>query len=241
MKTSFWRMALGGVVAAAVTLGLTQVQAFERDGDQKILVLAARQPVPVLDPSIKYDASIRTLQQALYDGLVKYEGTPPKVMPWLAESWDISDDGKTWTFHLAKNAKFHNGDPVTAEAVKFSFERTLKLNQGPAWMLSDFLKPEGIKVVDPATISFELDQAYAPFLSFLPWWYVMNPAEVMAHEENGDMGQKWMIENEAGSGPFKLKRFEQGTLYELAPGQGLLEGLPLSGRFLRWRHLQTDA
>src|SRR2546422_7238668 len=60
--------------------------------------------------------------------------------PWLAEKWETSADGRTWTFHLAKNARFHNGDPVTAEAVRWSFARTLKLNQGPSWMLSDFLK-----------------------------------------------------------------------------------------------------
>ena len=63
-------------------------------------------------------------------------------------------DARTWTFHLVKNARFHNGDPVTAEAVRWSFARTLKLNQGPAWMLSDFLKEDGIKVVNEHTIQF---------------------------------------------------------------------------------------
>ncbi|SBV99100.1 ABC transporter, substrate binding protein (Dipeptide) [uncultured Alphaproteobacteria bacterium] len=226
METRFRKLTLACVAAAALAAGIAPAQAFEREGSSRILVLAARQPVPVLDPSIKYDASIRTLQQALYDGLVKYEGTPPKVVPWLAESWETSADGKTWTFHLAKTAKFHNGDPVTAEAVKYSFLRTLKLNQGPAWMLSEFLKPEGITVVDPYTIRFELTQVYAPFLSFLPWWYVMNPAEIAAHEENGDMGQKWLTEHAAGSGPFKLKRFEQGTLYEVERVKDYWKGFP---------------
>src|SRR5207244_2439848 len=80
------------------------------------------------------------------------------------------------------NAKFTNGDPVTAEAVRWSFARTLKLNQGPAWMLSDFLKEDGIKVLNDHTIQFTLTQSYAPFLSFVPWWYVMNPKEVLAHQ-----------------------------------------------------------
>src|SRR3546814_1779572 len=70
------------------------------------------------------------MQQAVYDALAKYVGNPAKVVPWLAESWDSSPDAKTWTFHLAKNAKFHNGDPVDAEAVRYSFERGLKLNKG---------------------------------------------------------------------------------------------------------------
>ena len=161
---------LGGTLLAG------SVQAFERSGDGYILVFGGRQPVPLLDPSQKYDWSTRMMQQAIYDGLVKYEGDPPQIKPWLAETWDVSSDAKIWTFHLAKNAKFHNGDPVNAEAVKFSFERTLKINKGPSWMLSEFLKPEGIKVVDAHTIRFELTDPFAPFLSFLPWWYIMNPA-----------------------------------------------------------------
>src|SRR6185369_170324 len=173
----------------AVLVAMSPAAAFERAGDRKILVFAGRQEVPTIDPSVKYDWSIRMAQQSLYDALVKYVGNPPEIVPWLAEKWESSPDAKTWTFHLAKNAKFHNGDPVTAEAVRFSFARTLKLNQGPAWMLSDFLKEDGIKIVNDSTIQFTLTQSYAPFLSFLPWWYVMNGKQVMANEQAGDMGQ----------------------------------------------------
>ncbi|MGI9423645.1 MAG: ABC transporter substrate-binding protein [Hyphomicrobiaceae bacterium] len=204
-----------GAIAASSSAILQDADAFERRGKDKILVVASRQKVPIMDPSIKYDASIRTLQQAMYDGLAKYVGSPPKVVPWLAERWEISDDRKTYTFHLVKNAKFHNGDPVTAEAVRWSYARTLKLGKGPAWMLNSFLKAENIKAVDDHTITMTLDRAYAPFMSFVPWWYIMNPKQVMAKEVDGDMGQKWLIENEAGSGPFKLRRVEPGTLYEL--------------------------
>src|SRR5499427_11051035 len=100
-------------VLAVVTVA-ARASAFERVGDKKVLVFAGRQEVPTIDPSIKYDWSIRMMQQALYDGLVKYVGNPPEVQPWLAERWESSADAKTWTFHLVKNAKFHNGDPVTA-------------------------------------------------------------------------------------------------------------------------------
>ncbi len=190
-------------------------EAFERRDGEKILVSAQRQAVPTMDPSVKYNASIRTMQQAMYDALLKYEGTPPRITPWLGEKFEVSTDGLTYTFHLVKNAKFHNGDPVTAEAVRWSFERTLTIGKGPSWMLKDFLQASNITVVDDHTIKFKLDRPFAAFTSFLPWWYVMNPAQVMANEVDGDMGQKWLIENEAGSGPYKLLRVEQGTLYEL--------------------------
>src|SRR5262249_56616519 len=120
------------------------------------------------------------------------------------------------------NAKCETGDPVTADAVRFSFARPLKLNQGPAWMLSDFLKEDGIKVVNDSTIQFNLTQPYAPFVSFLPWWYVMNPKQVMANEQAGDLGQKWLTTHVPGSGPFQIKRAEQGRLCQVRAGARLL-------------------
>jgi len=221
MKTMRLLVAVAVVVAAT-----SSASGFERVGDKKILVFAGRQEVPTIDPSIKYDWSIRMMQQALYDGLVKYVGNPPEIQPWLAERWEISPDARTWTFHLAKQARFTNGDPVTAEAVRWSFVRTLKLNQGPAWMLSDFLKEDGIKVLNEHTIQFNLTQSYAPFLSFVPWWYVMNPKQVMANEQNGDLGQKWLTENAAGSGPFRVKRWQQGVLYEIEAVDNYWKGWP---------------
>src|SRR5881628_272847 len=209
-----------------VTTLAAPAPAFERVGDQKILVFAGRQEVPTIDPSVKYDWSIRMMQQALYDSLVKYVGNPPEIVPWLAERWEVSPDAKTWTFHLVKTTRFHNGDPVTAEAVRFSFARTLKLNQGPAWTLAEFLKEDDIKVLNEHTIQFTLTQPYAPFLSFVPWWYVMNPKQVLANEQGGDLGQKSLTTNAAGSGPFKIKRWEQGVLYELEAIDGYWKGWP---------------
>src|SRR5215467_9950078 len=87
----------------AVLVAMSPASAFERVGDRKILVFAGRQEVPTIDPSVKYDWSIRMMQQALYDALVKYVGNPPEVQPWLAERCEASADAKTWTFHLLNN------------------------------------------------------------------------------------------------------------------------------------------
>ncbi len=101
-------------------------------------MFSGNQAVPVLDPHTRYDWSTRMIQQSVYDGLLKYVGNPARIVPWLAEKYEASPDGKTYTFTLVPNAKFHNGDPVDAEAVRFSFERALKLNSGVSWMLKDF-------------------------------------------------------------------------------------------------------
>jgi len=212
-KKYLWTILI--VALTAMLIIGSSVYAYEKRDGKKTLVYGERQPAPNIDPSQFYDWSTRMLQQALYDALLKYVGNPPKVIPWLAKSWKQSKDGKTWTFKLVKNAKFHNGDPVTAHAVKWSFERTLALKKGPAWMLMDFLDKDGIRVIDDYTVEFNLKSPYAAFEMALPWWYIMNPKVVMANEKGGDYGQEWMKDHSAGSGPFRQKRWEHGVLYEV--------------------------
>lgn len=221
------RAVLHGATLLAPGLAPGAAWGFEREGNRKVLVFSGNQAVPVLDPHVRYDWSTRMVQQSVYDALTKYVGTPPRIIPWLAERQEASADGLTYTFHLVRNAKFHNGDPVDAEAVRYSFERGLKLNAGVAWMLKDFLKPEGIVAVDAHTVRFTLERPFAPFLSYVPWWYIVNPKQVMANTQDGDYGRKWLTENEAGSGPFKLRRFDANTLIHMDTVAEYWKGWPM--------------
>ena len=214
-------------LAAVLAVGLTMpAQAFERTDDGIYIVFGGRQAIPVLDPHVRYDWSTRMMQQSVYDALLKYEGDPAELQPWLAESWEQSDDGLTWTFTLAEGATFHNGDPVDAEAVRYSFARGLELNKGVAWMLKDFVEPENITVVDDRTVQFKLTKPYASFLSFLPWWFIVNPAQVEANIVDDDYGQAWLTDNAAGSGPFEIERWEPNVLYQLASVEDYWKGWP---------------
>ena len=185
---------------ASIGLAATPAAAFQRVGKRKVLVFSGGQPVPVLDPHVRYDYSTRMMQRAIYDALLKYQGDPPKIIPLARESWDVSPDGLTYTFHLVDNAKFHNGDPVDAEAVRFSFERGLKLNKGVAWMLKGHLDPAGVAAPDPHTVVFKLPRPFPGFVSFIPWWFVVNPKQVTANTKNNDYGQDWLTAHEAGIG-----------------------------------------
>jgi peptide/nickel transport system substrate-binding protein len=227
MTMRITRRAVLGAAAATGVLAPGVSFAFERDGGRKVLVFAGNQAVPVLDPHVRYDWSTRLVQQAVYVALLKYVGSPPEIVPWLAERHEVSPDGTTYTFTLVAQAKFHNGDPVDAEAVRFSFERGLKLNAGIAWMLKDFLKPQNIVAVDARTVRFTLDKPFAPFLSYVPWWYIVNPREVMANQADGDLGRKWLTESAAGSGPFRLRRFDGNTLIHMEAVSDYWKGWPM--------------
>ncbi|MCW5221603.1 ABC transporter substrate-binding protein [Verminephrobacter aporrectodeae subsp. tuberculatae] len=218
------------LLALSIACASAAPHAFETANGKRILVIGGQQAVSVMDPAQKYDLSIRTIQQATYDALLKYEGDPPELKPWLATSWSVSGDASEWTFRLDPRARFQNGDPVDAAAVKASFERTLKLNKGPAWMYADFLTPDNMTVVDAQTIRFKLTRPYAAFLGLVPWWYVVNVKEAMAHEVNGDSGQQWLTEHSAGSGPFRVKRVEPNALYELEPWNEYWKGWPQAER-----------
>ncbi len=106
-----------------------------------------------MDPAYAYDTSSGEIIQNVYETLVFYDGEQPaKFVPMLADKWDVSADGKTYTFHLHPGVKFANGDPMTASDVAYSFERGLLQGgtDSPQWLMTEaFL---GSSVNDPAEV-----------------------------------------------------------------------------------------
>lgn len=193
---------------------VAQPTAAAQPATPKVLIVASGQDISNLDPHTGDGYSNRALQRNVYDPLVRYEGNPAKVVPALAESWTISTDGLEYTFKLVKDAKFHDGSPVTAEAVQYSFNRSLKLKKGGNWMIASAMDEKSTTVVDANTVKIKLIKPFAPFMSVLPWMFIVNPKVVEANK-GADDGQTWLKDHEAGSGPFVIKRWEPGTLYEL--------------------------
>ncbi|GAK50130.1 ABC-type dipeptide transport system, periplasmic component [Candidatus Moduliflexus flocculans] len=199
-----------------------------------------------LDPAICFEIVGAAYLDLLYERLVSFkENDLSAVVPVLAESWEISADGKTWIFHLRKGIKFANGDPVNAEAVVFSFKRTLALKGEPASLLTQFgLTEEGITQKDEMTVQFTLSDAYAPtlFLACLatPLFGIANPQEVLAHEENGDRGSKWLYNHSAGSGRYVLESREEGQQARLKANPNYW-GTPPKAQSVTIRHIGEPA
>ena len=172
------------------------------------LVVAIPADVTSLDPAITMDNTTWKIVYNVYERLVDYDGATTNIKPGLAEKWEVSEDGLTWKFFLEDGHKFSDGTPVDAEAVKASFDRSLKINAGPA---SVFEMVSEITVEDPLTVTFKLSDPFPPFLSTLAANYgnIVNP-KVLEEDENGDLGQNYLASKTMGSGPYKLTEWKQG-------------------------------
>jgi len=157
-----------------------------------------------LDPHQIFDVPMQLYSLNAYDNLYRYEGNPPQLKPWLAESYTVSTDGVTYEFKLRQGAKFHDGSEITADDVVYSFRRVLALGKAPAGAFKPVLKPDNVTAPDKYSVRFVLDHAYAPFLAAVPIVMVANPREIKQHEANNDWGGAWLASNAAGSGAYQL-------------------------------------
>lgn len=206
-------------------------------GKEKTFVYCSEASPSTFNPQLADDGpTFNASSQMLYNRLVEFEPGGTKLIPALAEKWDISKDGKTYTFHLRKNAAFHTTEafkptrPMNADDVVFSFERALKKDHpyhkvgGGNYLyfvgmeLDKLVK--SVEKVDDYTVRFTLNRAEAPFLADLG----MNFAVVLSKEYADQLskaGQMAKIDTDPiGTGPFVLKRFvkDNSIRYDAHPG-----------------------
>jgi peptide/nickel transport system substrate-binding protein len=173
-----------------------------------------------IDPAVGSDFSSSSCFVNLYDTLV-YPTSEGSVKANVAERWDTSSDGLTWTFYLRKGVQFHDGSELTAEDVAFSMDRIITIGEGYGYMFAD--KVESSEAIDEHTIRFNLSEPYGPFLITLVRLYILNKDLVMDHikadgnyGDMGDYAKEWLLTNDAGSGPYRVKevRLEEYVLME---------------------------
>jgi peptide/nickel transport system substrate-binding protein len=186
----------------------------------KNVVVMAKQidDIVAFDPAEAYEFTNNEVDGNCYRRLVTpdiNEGN--KIVSDLAEKWTVAPDGKTYTFQLKKDGKFETGKPLTAEDVVFSFERVVKLNKTPGFILTQFgYTPDNvndmIRAVDDHTVEMKLTEAYAT--SFFLYCLsanvgsIVDKATVMQNATNGDFGNAWLKTHTAGAGPYKLTSWQ---------------------------------
>lgn len=195
-----------------------------------------------LDPAGMFEFTALEYEGNTYDRLIAFDNDDvSKIYGQAAESWDVSDDGKTYTFHLRKGIKFASGNEMTAEDVAFSLQRVVLIDGSPAFILGQFgLTKENVKekirAVDDYTVEMEVDQPYAP--SFVLYCLtsgvgaILDKQTVLDHEVDGDLGAEWMKTNYAGSGPFKLNKWTPGQSLSLTANEDYWDGAPAMKRVI---------
>ncbi len=141
----------------------------------------------------------------IFDQLVEQAPGTKEPAPGLAQSWDISPDGLSYTFHL-REAKFSNGDPVTAEDVKYSLDKTI------GGLFAYFLASiKEVVVVDPSTVRLDMKHPDASVLSTL----TIVTASIVPEKVYEQLGDDKFGETPVGTGPFMLKTWNRGQNIEL--------------------------
>ncbi len=192
--------------AAAGALGLPGDAAAQARGGR--IVFANGSAFDTMDPHATFDVGRVAYRINLYDSLMRWLDNPPKIEPWLAESFTVSEDGRRYTFRLRRGAKFHDGSDLTAADVVYSMERILAVNKPVTALFTPLMDPGSTKALDSHTVEFNLKAPSAIFIATLHDLYVVNSALVKRNERNGDWGQEWLSRNEAGSGSYVLQRFD---------------------------------
>ena len=169
------------------------------------LNIGLRLEPPHLEPTAGAAAAIGEVGYAnIFEGLTRIDHTG-KVIPALAARWDISDEGKTYVFHLRTGAKFHDGTPFSAESVKYSLDRARgESSVNPQKILFEAI--ESVDIVDPASVKVTLKHATGSFLFNLAW-----PAAVMVSSTSADKNKT----DPVGTGPFKFAGWVKGSAIEL--------------------------
>ena len=186
-----------------------------------------------LDPHLTTDATSANTIIEVFGGLVTID-PELNIVPDLAESWDISRDGRIYTFHLRKDGKFHNGKPVTANDFKWSFERVANpATASPVVdqylgdvvgvkerLKGDVTEVRGVRVVDNYTLEITIDEPKSYFLAKLTY-----PTAFVLDRENVESGRRWFREPN-GTGPFMLTEYLPGESLVLTRNENYQLGPP---------------
>jgi peptide/nickel transport system substrate-binding protein len=163
-----------------------------------------------------YDRLVRFGVKKMEDGSLAYDSSV--LEPEVAESWTVSDDGKSLTFKISPKAKFWDGNQVTAQDVKWSFDRAVSLGGFPTVQMKagSMTKPEQFVVVDDMTFRIDLPEPSKLTLPDLavPIPFIINSKEALKHATKDDpWASEYLHKNPAGSGAYQIVRWDPGQQF----------------------------
>lgn len=215
-------LAVSCALVALANVLLTDTPAEGQSRAETLIIARNIDDVVTNDPSRQYEGTSQILDQAAYDTLVTQE-TPDltRIQPKLATKWEVSADGRTYTFTIRPSVKFASGNPLTAHDVRFSLRRLKHLKDNPSFLMDPVTN---VEVVNDLTVKITLDAPDASFLAALAAvpGSILDAKTVMAHggtdaedAKDKDKASEWLNANSAGSGPYRiasLRKNEEATL-----------------------------
>ena len=189
-----------------------------------------------LDPAEVFELSAGEVIANIYDRIMMFEpDNLQELVGGVAESHEISTDGRTIIFRIRPGQTFHSGNPLRPEDVEFSLERVVKLNKTPAFIVNQFgwtpdTVEDLVEVVDDRHVSITLTEDFSPDLVLNALsagiGSVVDKELVLSHEQDGDLGHGWLRTNSAGSGPFRLERWQANDAVVLSANPDYRHGAP---------------
>ncbi len=209
IPSACWRLTVVLFCAAGPLTG--PAAALDQKGTLVIALdtLGAQLMDPILDtraPHAHYHAPV-------WDSLVGFDFDKGGIGPGVAERWEWAPDGRSWTFHLRKGLRFHNGDPVTAHDVKFSLERLMSPESIASGAAALRRAVEGIQVLDDHAVRVHTKGVLPHFAASLSRAVFME-GSVMPKKYIEAAGAKKFAERPIGSGPWKFVRSVPGDRIE---------------------------
>lgn len=231
-------VALGTSMVKAGTVPDTLVQAWRFDD------------IISMDPAEMFEISTYEIIGNVCETLVTVNPrNPSEIILRLAERWEVSNDGRTYTFQLRPGVKFHSGNPLTAEDVVFSYQRLAALDKGPAFLIQDLGINAGnmndtLKALGKLSFQLTVDKPYSPsyVINVLSStnFSVVDSKLVKSHEKNGDWGNGWLKTHSAGCGPFILKQWRPDELIIVEANPDYYGTKAILKRIV-WRHVPEES
>ncbi|MDR1875046.1 MAG: ABC transporter substrate-binding protein [Synergistaceae bacterium] len=164
--------------------------------------------MPRWDPAVGSDYASGLVLINVYDSLV-FPTPDGGVRPWVAESWNISEDGLIWDFKIREDIVFHSGNRLTAQDVVYSMQRLLGIGEGFAFLFYSYV--DSIEATGDYSVRLRCKTPYGPLLNSLVRFYVVDRKLLEQHYaaagdygDKGDWGRAYLLEHDAGSGPWTI-------------------------------------
>jgi len=236
--------------AFALTAALMPVTAPAETPPDTLIQAWSIDDIISLDPAEVFEFTASEILGNSYQGLVGYDvNNVSDIFGVVAESWEVSADGKTFSFKIRDGMKFASGNPITAADAVFSLQRAIKLDKSPAFILTQFgFNAENvdakIRQTGEMSFEFEMDNAYAPTLVLYcltaTVGFIVDKELAMQHEQDGDFGYNWLKTGYAGSGAFTIREWRANEVVVLERNPNYSGAAPAMARAI-YRHIPESS